>query len=334
MPKTDDRAQRAIRRQLDRSNLTQERERQLLRTARHGESQAARDKAVHALWESHSKLVVGIASRYRRSGIELADLIGAGHLGLHTAIARFDPAHEQNRLAAYAAGWIRWHILDYIRRNTALVRLPESQGHRQLSQMTSRLLADARRQCLRDGIEPTDEEICRRIAARIGLEPAEVASSLRLLQGGMLSLDHQQDDSISAPTLGATLVDDSASSEDDHILRLDREKARDRVLQLAGAVLSERERVVFLARCMTRHEAAVPLAVLAERLGVSRERVHQLADNARRKIAAALESAGYAGAEDSAAGLAVPRKAGPRETNSATPPAAGNHADPTCEHSA
>src|SRR4051794_23539102 len=186
MSDTDDRGQRAIRRLLDRSNLTRDRERALFHTARHGDTTACREQAMHALWESHSKLVVAIASRYRRSGMELADLVGAGHLGLHTAIARFDPAREQNRLAAYAAGWIRWHILDYIRRNTALARLPESQGHRQLSQMTSRLLADAKRQCLRDGVEPMEEELHRRVAGRVGLDPSEVARSFRLLQGGML----------------------------------------------------------------------------------------------------------------------------------------------------
>jgi RNA polymerase sigma factor (sigma-70 family) len=314
MPDIDDRAQRAFRRQFDCANLTPERERELLCRARHGETMDLREQAMQALWESHSKLVVGVASRYRRSGIELSDLVGAGHLGLHTAIARFDPAREQNRLAAYAAGWIRWHILDYIRRNTALVRLPESQGHRQLSQMTSRLLADARRLCLRDGVEPTDEELCHRIAARVGLEPAEVASSLRLLQSGTLSLDHHREDSSSEFTLGATLVDDNATSEDDHILRLDQEKARHRVLQLADEVLSDRERIVFLARCMTRHEAAVPLAALAARLGISRERVHQLAESARRKIAATLLSEGYAAGDGSTAGRPLPRKPGRRDS--------------------
>src|ERR1700730_5027331 len=80
----------AIRAQLNRSNLTADRERYLLRVCRKATDVRTRQAALIDLWESHSKLVIAIASRYRQPNIELADLIGAGHLGLHAAIARFD----------------------------------------------------------------------------------------------------------------------------------------------------------------------------------------------------------------------------------------------------
>jgi DNA-directed RNA polymerase sigma subunit (sigma70/sigma32) len=118
----------AIRAQLNWSNLTAERERQLLRVCQTATDESERQSALTDLWESHSKLVIAIASRYRQPNIELADLIGAGHLGLHAAIARFDVDRFDGRLANYAIGWIRWHIQDYIRRNAAPVRLPATAG--------------------------------------------------------------------------------------------------------------------------------------------------------------------------------------------------------------
>ena len=67
MEDTKGRADRAIRRQIDLSNLTAERERHLLRSIQAGGDQRSRQAAMIELWESHSKLVVAIASRYAAS---------------------------------------------------------------------------------------------------------------------------------------------------------------------------------------------------------------------------------------------------------------------------
>ena len=115
---------RAIRRQIDLSNLTVERERLLLRIVHGNGNERVKQTALIELWESHSKLVVAIASRYRHLNIDLLDLVGAGHLGLHAAIGRFDADHFESRLSTYAVGWIRWFIQDYVRRNSGPVRLP------------------------------------------------------------------------------------------------------------------------------------------------------------------------------------------------------------------
>lgn len=285
---------RAIRDQMDHANLTAERERVLLREAQNGATPAIRQAALAALWESHSKLVVSIASRYRQLNIDMLDLIGAGHLGLHTAIARFAPDRFETRLSTYAIGWIRWYIQDYIRRNASAVRLPNSAGHRQLAQLTSRLLADARRSCMRERADPTETELCTRIGRRVGLPPDEVARSLRLLQDGTLSLNHESaGHDGSMPSLQDTLADDSACSEDEVILRLDYAKMRKRIMGLVDEILGERERIVFLARCMTDNEEIAHLDSLAVQFGVSRERVYQLEASAKRKIAVALAQEGY-----------------------------------------
>jgi len=284
----------AIRAQLNWSNLTAERERQLLRFCQYSTDESERQSALTDLWESHSKLVIAIASRYRQPSIEIADLIGAGHLGLHAAIARFDADRFDGRLANYAIGWIRWHIQDYIRRNAAPVRLPATTAHRQLAQMAGRLFADARRSCEREQVDATDTELCERIGRRIGLDADEVACSIRLINSGAVSLHTQVTKDGTTRSLEDTLRTEAATPEEDVILRLDHAKARKRIMALVQEILGEREREVFLARCMGDTDDVAHHETLAKRFGVTRERICQLEASAKRKIGAALAQEGYA----------------------------------------
>jgi hypothetical protein len=77
-------------------------------------------------------------------------------------------------------------------------------------------------------------------------------------------------------------------------LRLDHAKARKRIMALVHEVLGERERAVFLARCIGDGDEVAHLEMLAGRFGVTRERVCQLEAIAKRKIITALEREGYA----------------------------------------
>jgi RNA polymerase nonessential primary-like sigma factor len=268
--------------------LSAERERLLLRRCRGSGDDSARRAAIAELWESHCDLAVAIARRYRQRNVDLTDLIGAGHLGIYTAIERFDPERFDNRLASYAVAWIRWHIQDYISRNAGPVRLPSSSGHRRLYQTAARLFAAAREACQREAVPASDFELCDRVGRRVGLAGDEVARSLRLIQGGRGEGDRDGRDG------PGELPADALSPEDLAIARVDRAKLRRRILVLAADLLGERERMVFLARCMNDGEDVVRLEALARRLGVSRERVHQLEVSGRRKVMAALAAEGLA----------------------------------------
>jgi DNA-directed RNA polymerase sigma subunit (sigma70/sigma32) len=113
------------------------------------------------------------------------------------------------------------------------------------------------------------------------------------LAGGVISLHNNGDGPDTTPGLEATLRDDTAATEDDVILRLDHAKARRRVIELAGEILGERERAIFLARCLADRDEPATLEALATRHGVTRERIHQLETSAKRKIATALRNEGY-----------------------------------------
>ena len=300
----------AIRTQLSRPNLTAERERHLLETRRRSRDELVRERALRELWESHSKLVIAVARQYRRPDLEITDLVGAGHLGMHAAIEGFDPDRFDTRLSTYAIGWIRHYIQDYISRHAFPVRPPASTAHRQLLRMTGRLFAAARQSCHRDRVPATDAELCARVGARIGLSGDEVAQCLCLARGEAVSFDSTTTGTAAARSLEQELAVEAASPEETVILQLDRAKLRDRLRVLAEQVLGERERKVFLARCMSDDEDAVHLESLAAELGVTRERVHQLELSAKRKIAVALAQDGLL--EPGSGKVELPKSRAPR----------------------
>jgi RNA polymerase sigma-32 factor len=276
-------------RRTDTPNLDEARERELLARVRSAAPCSDSRAALTELWMSHGKLVAAIAAKYRRSDIDHDDLINAGHLGLHTAIMRFDTGRFDTRLSSYAAVWIRWYIADYIRRNSGPVRLPESKAHRQLAQSAPRLLAEARRACDREGVEPAESELHARIGRRIGLSADEVAHGLRLLRGARASLHSRDDEGES--DIG--LRDDAAPTADDIHERMDHDRLRLRIRTLANEILGERERALFMARSMANSVEVPSLEAFAERFGISITRVHQIETSARRKIAVALATSGY-----------------------------------------
>ena len=265
----------AVRSLLRRPNLTAERERQLLRTRHASGDDAARQQALSELWESHAKLVLAVARQYHRPDLSMSELVGAGHLGMRAAIDGFDPDQGGIRLSTYAVGWIRHYIQDYIRRHAPRMRLSVSAGQRQLFRSADRLFADARRSCQREGIEPTEAELYARVGARVGLGGDAVAQCAAVALSDAPAADTQSAASGHGP-----------ATEDAVILRLDHAKLRRRVTGLAQEILGERERIVFLARCVSEPHGTRQR--LAMELGVTRDRIFQLEVSAKRKIAAAL----------------------------------------------
>jgi RNA polymerase sigma factor (sigma-70 family) len=278
MPVTGHTESLAVRSLLRRPNLTAERERQLLRARHASGNEAARQQALSELWESHAKLVLAVARQYHRPDLSMSELVGAGHLGMRAAIDGIDPDQGDIRLSTYAVGWIRHYIQDYIRRHAPPISPSISLGQRQLFRSAGRLFADARRSCQREGIEPTEAELCTRVGARIGLGSEAVAQCAALALSDARAAE--------TPAAAPDTSGHGPAPDDAVVLRLDHAKLRRRVTGLAQEILGERERIVFLARCVTEPHGTRQR--LAMELGVTRERIFQLEVSAKRKIAAAL----------------------------------------------
>lgn len=246
------------------------------------------EQALHELIESHARLVVRIASRYRSSSIPLGDLVQEGNIGLMEAALRFDP-ERNTRFSTYATWWIVRMIRNYMMRNASIVRVATTPNQRRVYFNLWRLRAKARTTA--DGTM-TDEDrlrIARELdvplsdVERIDVHFARPDQSLNATIG--------QDDSIELQDL---VVDARPSPEAVVAGRRDR-KVQLAWLDEAMHTLSERERRVIESRFLGDDKTT--LAEIGENFGVTKERIRQIERQALLKLRAAMKGRMADGAE-------------------------------------
>ena len=239
----------------------------------HGDS-----KAAHKLVTSHLRLVAKIAMGYRGYGLPVAELISEGNVGMMQAVKRFDP-DRGFRLATYAMWWIKASIQEYILRSWSLVKMGTTANQKKL--FFNLRKAKSSISALEDGDLRPDQ--VKTIATKLGVEEQDVIDMNRRLGG---------DASLNAPLREDGdgewqdwLADDSDSQES--ILAESEETDNRRAaLMKALGVLNERERIIFEERRLK--DDPITLEELAERFGVSRERVRQIEVRAFEKVQEAV----------------------------------------------
>ena len=75
------------------------------------------------LLEGNLRFVITIAKQYQNQGLDLADLIAEGNLGLMKAIKNFDWT-KKLRFISYAVWWVKQSILQSLNDNSRTIRLP------------------------------------------------------------------------------------------------------------------------------------------------------------------------------------------------------------------
>jgi RNA polymerase sigma-32 factor len=251
--------------------LQAEQERALVRDARRlGDAAALR-----ALIGSHLRLVVKIARGFAGYGLPHPDLVAAGNLGLMRAVKGFDPVHEV-RFSTYATWWIRAEIQEFILRSWSMVRIARTAPQKRLFFNLRRL--KARLKIIDNGeLVPADAQ---RIADALGVADKDVTSMNRRMAGGDLSLDAPLADT-EGETWEDALVDETADQEAD-LAQREQNLRRHESLQHALAALNARERAILMERRL--RDRPLTLEILAERYGVSRERIRQIEVRAFQKI--------------------------------------------------
>jgi RNA polymerase sigma-32 factor len=246
----------------NRTTLTPEAEHDLAIRWRAGDQAAGRQ-----LIEACLPFVMTVALEYRRWGLPLEDIIQEGNIGLLKAADRFDP-ERGCRLATYAAYWIRAEIREHVARGYRIVRLGSSKSERRALRIYRK----------------THEKDPEALAALSGLTAERATELLPLLMARDVSLERSPTDDGRAPV--DKLADEGRSPEEEACLADERQQLS-AALQKVVAELSPRERRIVRQRWLT--DEPQTLEQLGVAFGVSKERVRQLEERAKKRMRARLE---------------------------------------------
>ncbi|HEX4195462.1 MAG TPA: RNA polymerase sigma factor RpoH [Stellaceae bacterium] len=235
--------------------------------------------AADRLVTSHLRLVAKIALGYRGYGLPLADLIAEGGVGLVKAVDRFDP-ERGFRLSSYARWWIRAEIHEYVLASWSLVKLGTTAAQKKLFFNLRRLKAQL--QEFDSGISP---EATRKIASVLEVSETEVVQMNGRLAARQISLNAAIGDDEESDWEDR-LADDSEDQET-ALVRCDELRHRRENLAIALSQLAPRAQEIIRARYL--RDEPVPLAILANRYGITPQRVRQIEDDAVRKLRARLQ---------------------------------------------
>lgn len=249
--------------------LSADEEQQTAMLARAGDF-AARQRMI----ERNLRLVVSIAKHYLGRGLPMSDLIEEGNLGLMHATLKFEP-ERGFRFSTYASWWIRQNIERSIMHQARLIRLPVHVV-RELNQvLKARKALEAEDSRAANGERAVSDE---QIAARLGRPVREVSELLRLAEqpsslDSPLTLD-------GSDSLLESVADDQALDPPGQTLSHEAGELLERGL----AALNEREREVLSGRYGLADREPETLEVLADRLGLTRERIRQIQQEALVKL--------------------------------------------------
>lgn len=226
-------------------------------------------RASSELAEANLRLVVSIARRYRGHSMSMLDLIQEGNLGLLKAVEKFD--HRRGfKFSTYATWWIRQSITRAISNKDRLLRVPVHVfgAASRVRQARTDLERELRR-------PPTQEEV----RARVSISPSTwqavkhglpMAQSLHAAAPDEPGLEDVLPDDAGAPTQGA-----------------DEESVRRWVDRLLATLTPREAKVLrrrFGLRDGLRDDEAQTLEECGVELGVTRERVRQIANGALHRL--------------------------------------------------
>lgn len=230
-------------------------------------------EAAKTLILSHLKLVVKVAKGYSGYGLPQSDLVQEGNIGLMKAVKRFDPERGV-RLVSFAIYWIKAEIQEYIVKNWRLVKTATTKAQR-------KLFFNLR--SMKKTIQPLKSDEINSIAKELNVKPEDVREMEYRLNGNEISLDYGSDESEEDVYRPIAYLKDE-TPEPSEQMEIDQSEGNDlSSLSKALSSLDERSRLILEERWLKDKDAST-LHELADKLGVSAERIRQIEQAAMKKI--------------------------------------------------
>ena len=251
--------------------LTDDEEKKYAQLKEQGDLNAAK-----ILINSHLRLVVKIAYKYKNYGLPMMDIISEGNLGLMRAVKEFT-LEKGCKLATYAMWWIRASIQDFILRSWSLVKIGTTAVQKKLffnlQKIKNNLLENGQKQLTGDNV--------KYISNVLNVPANDVVDMENRLTHKDLYLNKTSNNDEDGRELIELIKDNRATPEAAAISRDEMNKKKI-LFKNSLSILNDREReILFKRRLGDKQET---LQELSKAYGVSSERIRQIEEGAISKI--------------------------------------------------